>query len=306
MRSGLFALLSALVLLAASHASGASEPVPVLLRFPSSAELLAPRDGPASGLLADWAFSSLNKQQAAKIARFSAWLPEADLESKARAAFACAHLGAPDEACRTDPQLPKNEDAFVELLRSGAAKRGFIITLQPILAPAGFSLRVPVKEVEWDGQKVKPLRVLTVLYGARVPRSLESRKGVTEEDFKQFWQDGVPSRLSVATDKSVQDAVRLLEALAANIAPDESIPQAWRDLPKISVLEKAGRARCAGMPCAGVRVYRDEPDGLWLTFASGMMVAGRLPPDVGAAMVSLDPDAALFQSNVWALTFSGY
>lgn len=63
--------------------------------------------------------------------------------------------------------------------------------------------------------------------------------------------------------------------------------------------------RCAGLPCAGVRVYRDTPENLWLTFANGF-TGGNLPADVGAALVSLDPDAAQYQTNVWALRFSGY
>ena len=309
MRNGHIAVLSTIVFLIASAVSAAAEPVPVLLRFPSKTELPGP-GGRAPSLLmlviGDWASRSLNKENAEKMARFNAWLPDADLESKARAAFACAHIAAPDEACRTEAQLPKNEDEFVELLRSGSTRRGFIVTIQPIMAPAGLFLRVPVKEVEWDGQKLKALRTLTALYASRVPQSIETQKGVTEEQFKQFWQSGAPSRLSIEADKGVKEAARLFEVLAANIGPDESIPQPWRDLPKIATLEKAGRARCAGMPSAGVRIYRDTPDGLWLTFASGALVAGHLIPDVGAAMVSLDPDAALFQTNVWTLTYGGY
>lgn len=306
MPKGRIVLLSCFLLLSAWQAAAATEPVPILLRFPDNAELAGPKQGEVgSGLIADWSFSSLNKQQAAKIARFNEWLPDADLESKARAAFACAHIGSPDEACRTETQLPKSEDEFAELLRSGAVKRGFIVTLQPIMAPEGLSLRVPVKEVEWDDDKTKPLRTLTVLYGARVPRALETKRGVTEQQFKEFWQSGAPNRLSTAADDGVKEAAKLLEVLAANIGQDGSIPQAWRDLPKIGELKKAGRARCAGLPCAGVRVYRDTPDNLWLTFASGF-TGGQLPPDVGAAMVSLDSDAALYQTNVWVLAFSGY
>ena len=164
---------------------------------------------------------------------------------------------------------------------------------------------MPVKEVEWDGNKTKPLRTLTVLYGSRVPRALETQKGVTEEQFKEFWQSGAPNRLSVAADTGMKEAAKLLEVLAANIGHGGSIPQAWRDLPKIGELKKAGRARCFGLPCAGVRVYRDAPDSLWLTFAGGF-TAGHLPADVGAAMVSLDSDAAQFETNVWGLAFSGY
>src|SRR5262245_48303170 len=92
--------------LVASPASAATEPAPILLRFPSTAELNAP---PASGLIGTWSFSSLNKQQAAKIALFSEWLPDAGLEAKAREAFACAPIGAPDETCRTEAQLPGSE-----------------------------------------------------------------------------------------------------------------------------------------------------------------------------------------------------
>lgn len=96
-----------------------------------------------------------------------------------------------------------------------------------------------------------------------------------------------------------------MEVLAANIAPDESVPKEWRDLPKIKTLEKAGRARCSGIPCAGVRIYRDTAEQLWLTFTDGFL-PGYLPPSVGAAMISLDPDAALFQTNVWGISFLGY
>jgi hypothetical protein len=138
--------------------------------------------------------------------------------------------------------MSKSEDDLTNLFRSGSAKRAFIVTFQPIMAPAGFSLRVPAKEVEWDGHKAQPLRTLTVMYLTRVPRTLETQRGVSEEQFKSFRQSGPPSRLSVETEKSVKEAAALLEVMAANIARDDSIPREWRDLPKIGPLEKAGRA----------------------------------------------------------------
>lgn len=303
MRIGYLAALVCLINLVAPHVSAATEPVPILLRFPSSAELNSPED---SGLIGMWSFASLNRQQVAKIARFNAWLPEAALESKARAALTCAPIGAPEEGCRTEAQFPRSEEEFHERLRSGPVQRGFIVTFQPIMVPAGLSLRVPIKEVEWDGKEFKALRTLTVMYCTRVPRSLETQPNVTEEQLQQFWMSGTPSRLSVEVDKGVREAASLAVTLAANIRADGSIPKEWRDLPKLGPLEKAGRTRCRGMPCSGVRVYRDTPDGLWLTFASNAWTAGRLPPDVGAALVSVDADAASFETSVWGLTFAGY
>jgi hypothetical protein len=100
-------------------------------------------------------------------------------------------------------------------------------------------------------------------------------------------------------------AFSMAATLATNVNTDGSIPKAWRDLPNIAPLEKAGRARCTGMPCSGVRVYRDDSEGLWLTFAPSFM-AGRIPQTIGPGMVSLDADAAKFQTNVWSLTFAGY
>jgi len=300
------ASLCLVVLLVKSQAFAATAPVPVLLRLPDDSVFEAPKHGqPGSGLIADWAASGVNKQQTKKIARFRAWLPDGDLLSKARATFACARLGAPDEGCRTEAQLPKDEKELAELLRSGAAKRAFIVTLQPIMAPAGLSLRVPVAEVDWDGLMTAPLRTFVAVYGARVPRSLETRRGVTEDEYKQFWQSGTPSRLSVTANTGVEEVARLVEVLAANVAPDESVPKEWSDLPKIKTLEKAGRARCSGVPCAGVRIYRDTAEQLWLTFIGGFL-PGYLPPSVGAAMISLDPDAALFETNVWTISFLGY
>jgi hypothetical protein len=299
MRKIHFAALICCTWLAASQAFAANEPVPILLRFPSTAELNAP---PASGLIGAWSFSSLNKQQAAKIAMFAEWLPDAALETKAREAFACAPIGAPDEACRTEAQLPKSEAELRALLESGTVQRGFIVTFQPIMIPAGLSLRVPVQEVEWDADKatVKTVRTFMVMYCARVPRAMEDQEGVSEQQLKEFWLSGSPSRLSTEVDKGIRESAVLLEELLPNVDAKGKIAQAWRGLPKIGPLEKAGRVRCRGMPCSAVRVYRDTPDGLWLTAAGG------LPPDVGVALISLTADAAAFETNVWGITFAGY
>lgn len=68
MPKGRIVLLSCVLWLSAWRAAAAAEPVPILLRFPDNAELAGPKQGEVgSGLIADWSFSSLNKQQAAVI-----------------------------------------------------------------------------------------------------------------------------------------------------------------------------------------------------------------------------------------------
>jgi len=283
--------------------ANSTEPAPLLLRFPTSAELEAPQ---GAGLIGAWSFSSLNKEKVEKIARFNAWLPDAMLESKARAAFACAKIGDPNETCRSESIMVREEGELQSVLHAGPNKRGFIITFQPIMVPEGLSLRVPVKELEWDGEKIKPLRTFTLVYGTRIAKTQKAKPKMTVEELKEFWVAGTPGKLAVEVDKGLAEIAGMLSVLTANIDAKNEIPKAWRDLPKIKTLEKAGRARCSGVPCAGVRIYKDTPESLWVTFASDPWVAGSLPPSIGAAMVSLDADAAKWETNVWGLTFAGY
>ena len=96
----------------------------------------------------------------------------------------------------------------------------------------------------------------------------------------------------------------MLAVLVTAVHPNGTAPQEWNDLPKGKLLNQAGRTKCSGLPCIGVRVFKDSADSLWLVSAVGIWSAG-LPPEVGVAMVSLDPNAAKWNTNLW-ITFIGY
>ena len=104
----------------------AEEPAPLLLLFPDGLNLVQPG---GSGLIGFLSFNQTNKEQTAKIARFHSWLPNADIQTKARTAFSCMPIDMPPGECRADIDMPQTEEALKQRLKDGHAKTGFVIQI---------------------------------------------------------------------------------------------------------------------------------------------------------------------------------
>lgn len=294
--------LTALIVLAASQSlpaiAGAVSPVsptaPIVVQFPENMQ--AGRAGtPASlayALIGEWANAAQNRESAQQVEAFRAQTEGLDFAGIAGESLRCLGVPEPRTACRESLTLPaaEDEDVLAAQLAASGVTEFVMVEVVPLLSAERFRVRAFVNEMTVTPKGLRSTRRYGAIYDTRAPQSLID---AGPERVAEFWSEGQPSRIRRETRAAAEEVERALSYFGEKLG-DGPRPKFAKDLPGIKELEASGRAACRGMPCAQVRVIRDDGARMWLTATNPF---GALGP----AIASLDESSAKFSVNLFGL-----
>lgn len=223
------------------------------------------------------------------LAELNSVLDESSRQHRLEEAFSCAFNQPGSDKCRkvvflaqapfrgTDKRLIPS-DELSPLLENYSDKHVWVLHLTEQFHVGGYNFSAGATETFLDASGQRRFRLVTAMYMDPYSARLDAlarglpldAHGVTprfgsKEARAVYWLGGSPRRLDTAVlngPRALADLLTLMKDLPLD-SKLVSTPQAFKELPKLSDLQKKRLASCSAAYC-GTRVFRDLGDRLYL------------------------------------------